>query len=94
MSDAKEEREEAFSCPECRAGVMNLQHMAYYTWLTGELISVPDFPAWVCDVCGLREYDARAIAWLNILLSPNTGRRRKPSQHIPLPQQPRPPIQP
>jgi YgiT-type zinc finger domain-containing protein len=94
MSDANNERDEQFSCPECRAGVMNLQHMTYYTWLSGELISVPDFPAWVCDVCGLREYDSRAIAWLNILLSPNTGRRRKPFQPLPLPQQPHPPLQP
>jgi len=29
----------------------------------------------VCDLCGRREYDPRALTWLNTLLSPQTGRR-------------------
>ena len=62
-------------CPECQAGVMRLQYLTYFTWLKGELITVPNFPAWVCDVCGMREYDSRAVVWLNALLSPDTGRR-------------------
>ncbi len=61
---------------------MRLQFKTYFTWLDDELISVPNFPAWVCDVCGRREYDTRAISWLNMLLSPTAGkpagrRRRK-----------------
>jgi hypothetical protein len=46
------------------------------------LITVPHFPAWVCDVCGKREYDEKAISWLTMLLSPDAGRptqrHRKP----------------
>jgi YgiT-type zinc finger domain-containing protein len=63
-------------CPECQAGVMRLQYLTYFTWLNDELITVPNFPAWVCDVCGKREYDDRAIVWLNTLLNPETGRRK------------------
>jgi len=75
---------ERFTCPECHAGHMQIKHIAYFTWLAGELISVPDFPAWICDVCGRREYDTRAISWLNIMLDPNTGRpRRSPKPKIP-----------
>ena len=62
-------------CPECQAGVMRLQYLTYFTWLNQELITVPNFPAWVCDVCGKREYDERAILWLNTILSPEAGRR-------------------
>ena len=62
-------------CPECHAGVLRLQYLTYFTWLNQELITVPNFPSWVCDVCGRREYDPRAISWLNTLLNPGTGRR-------------------
>ncbi len=65
-------------CPECHAGVLRLEYLTYFTWLNDELITVPNFPSWVCDVCGKREYDTHAITWLNMLLSPNTGRRPRP----------------
>jgi YgiT-type zinc finger domain-containing protein len=65
---------ETFQCHECQAGVMHLQHITYFTWLNEELISVPNFPAWVCDVCGRREYDSRAISWLVTILNPETGK--------------------
>jgi YgiT-type zinc finger domain-containing protein len=65
-------------CSECQTGVMRLRHITYFTWLNEELVTVPNFPAWVCDVCGRREYDARAINWLNTLLDPETGRKMQP----------------
>lgn len=61
-------------CPECQTGVLRLRYLTYFTWLGDELITVPNFPAWVCDVCGRREYDPRAVKWLNTLLNPNAGR--------------------
>lgn len=63
-------------CPECQTGIVHLKYLTYFTWLNEELITVPDFPAWVCDVCGRREYDSRAIARLNTLLNHEAGRRR------------------
>lgn len=62
-------------CRECQAGKMHLQHLTYFTWLNEELITAPNFPAWVCDVCGKREYDSRAVQWLNTLLNPEAGKR-------------------
>jgi YgiT-type zinc finger domain-containing protein len=62
---------------ECQTGILRLRYITYFTWLNDELISVPNFPAWVCDVCGRREYDDRAVSWLNTLLNPDAG--RKPS---------------
>jgi YgiT-type zinc finger domain-containing protein len=53
---------------------MHLQNVTYFTWLADQLITVSDFPAWVCDVCGRREYDPRALNQLSLILSPNAGR--------------------
>ncbi len=67
--------QQAFICPECHAGLLHLEYLTYFTWLNQELITVPNFPSWVCDVCGRREYDSRAVSWLNTLLAPSTGKR-------------------
>jgi YgiT-type zinc finger domain-containing protein len=69
-----DEPQESFQCTECQAGVMRLRYITYFTWLNEELVTVPNFPAWVCDVCGRREYDARAISWLVAILNPETGK--------------------
>jgi YgiT-type zinc finger domain-containing protein len=83
MTDKK--MEEFLSCPECQAGRMHRKAITYMTYIGDELISVPNFPAWVCDVCGRREYDNQALNQLSLLLSPNAGRTpgRKPrlTQH-------------
>lgn len=65
---------ESAPCNECTAGVMHLRFITYFTWLDEELVTVPNFPAWVCDLCGRREYDEKAISWLTMLLDPNAGR--------------------
>ena len=44
-----DEVRESFQCTECQAGVMHLHHITYFTWLDEELVTVPNFPAWVCD---------------------------------------------
>lgn len=67
---------------------MHLRHITYFTWLNEELITVPNFPAWICDVCGKREYDERSIAWLNMLLNPEAG---KPARRLKRTRQPAPP---
>jgi YgiT-type zinc finger domain-containing protein len=60
---------------------MHKTKVAYFTWMGEELISVPDFPAWVCDICGRREYDTQALNQLSLLLNPAIGKKmaRKPT---------------
>ena len=53
---------------------MHLDFITYFTWLGDELITVPNFPAWICDMCGRREYDQKARVWLTALLNPETGK--------------------
>ena len=81
-----EDNTESFPCSECQAGMMHLRHITYFTWLDEELVTVPNFPAWVCDMCGRREYDARAISWLVTILNPETGKTSTPRRR------PRPPL--
>lgn len=87
---------ESIPCNECAAGLMTPRLITYFTWLGGELITVPDFPAWICDMCGRREYDEKSISWLKMLLAPNAGkptRKRKPaprSRPLPSPSRPTP----
>lgn len=73
-----------FPCDECQAGVMRLRFVTYFTWLAEEPIIVPNFPAWICDVCGRREYDEKSLSWLSMLLNPDAG---KPTGRKPLPKQ-------
>jgi YgiT-type zinc finger domain-containing protein len=91
QSEAGETPEYDRVCPECHTGVLRLQYLTYFTWLNDELITVPNFPSWVCDVCGKREYDSHAVNWLNVLLSPTTGRKprsrgKHPPRHLNRPQ--------
>ena len=67
-------QEQNLPCNECQAGQMHRRFLTYFTWLGDELITVPDFPAWVCDVCGRREYDLQALNQLNLLLNSNAGK--------------------
>jgi YgiT-type zinc finger domain-containing protein len=64
---------ESIPCRECQAGMMRLRFITYFTWLDEEVITVQNFPAWVCDVCGRREYDEKTVNWLSTLLNPDTG---------------------
>jgi len=78
MEQAEKSLPTPIPCNECPAGMMHARLITYFTWMGSELITVPHFPAWVCDMCGRREYDEKAISWLKMLLDPNAG---KPVTH-------------
>lgn len=88
MNEAPTENAEisAFQCNRCQAGMMRLSYITYFTWLDNEFVLVPGFPAWICDVCSRREYDARAVNWLTALLSPSAGEttiQSRPKPRVP-----------
>ena len=62
-------------CPSCQVGNYHLKLVTYFAWHGNELITVPDFPGWVCDVCNRIEYDEKAIFQLASLLSSSTDAR-------------------
>ena len=59
---------------------MGIRFVTYFTPLGQELVMVPDFPAWVCDVCGNTIYDFKAVNMISTLLSPTTGHTNKPAR--------------
>jgi len=61
-------------CAACAGGVMHYQKVTLFTWLVDEPVTMPDFPAWVCDLCGERLYDPKMLVRLSMILSPNAGR--------------------
>lgn len=69
------------SCPDCGIGRLRLHRVPYLTVSNEQIVHVPGFPAWICDVCGWRAYDPPSLAELQALL--RFGRRR--------PLRPRPP---
>ena len=81
----KTKKTETYPCKECQAGVIHPQFITYFTWLNDELITVPNFPAWVCDLCGKREYDRHAVSRLTTLLKSSAGNAPKQKKHSPHP---------
>lgn len=65
--------EEKKYCPECQVGLIQRKKSTYYTWIENEIVIVPDFPCWVCDVCGHRDWDQGAVFNLGMILSPAAG---------------------
>ena len=63
-------------CPHCHAGALRRRPVLYAAWhsMSGEsaeqFVFVPNVPAWLCDVCGAKIFDADAMAWLAPLLGP------------------------
>jgi len=77
MKEIEQNFNEYYPCDECHAGNLQPRRLTYFTWIGNQLISVPHFPAWVCDVCGRREYDMKAVMWLEMILDPNAGKPTK-----------------
>jgi YgiT-type zinc finger domain-containing protein len=62
-------------CPSCQVGTYHLKLVTYYAWHGENLITAPDFPSWICDVCGRIEYDEKAVNELRSLLAYSTDAR-------------------
>jgi YgiT-type zinc finger domain-containing protein len=61
------------TCLHCQGGIMHLRSATLMTWLGDDLITVPNFPAWICDLCGHRTFDSQALTQLSLLLNPEAG---------------------
>ena len=68
-------------CYKCQGGRKTLRTVTLMTWLGDDLVTVPDFPAWICDLCGHRTYDTHALAQLSLLLNPDAGTPVQPAFH-------------
>ena len=58
-----------FKCPQCASGMLHPRRVTVWQRVGGHRLTVPNFPAWRCDVCNRLEYDAQAWAGLMIMLA-------------------------
>lgn len=88
------QNQESQPCRRCQGGRKHKSTVTLMTWLGDDLVTVPDFPAWICDLCGHRTYDSHALAELSIILNPEAGTpihpnlgltQKKPPANIPPP---------
>ncbi len=74
------EPQPTFVCPHCQMGTLHPRAVIFAHWFEGQFIIIPNFPGWVCDICGAREYDAAAIERLEMSLGPEADFRREASR--------------
>jgi YgiT-type zinc finger domain-containing protein len=55
---------------------MDQGRVSYLNWINGMLIVIPDFPAWICDICGSYEYETSALIELQAMLRLDQSQRR------------------
>jgi YgiT-type zinc finger domain-containing protein len=63
-------------CPHCQTGIFQPRLVTFAQWFEGQFITIPHFPAWLCDVCGTCEYDTLALEQLAMLLGSEASLRR------------------
>lgn len=57
------------SCEFCRIGHYEDVVSPYIQWINGQIMVIPNAPAYSCDICGYMEYDFRFMQKLNHLLA-------------------------
>jgi YgiT-type zinc finger domain-containing protein len=69
-----------YICQHCLAGTLRLQQVVFAHWYGGQFITIPNFPGWVCDVCGETEYDSVALEQVETILGTELDLRRAAGQ--------------
>jgi hypothetical protein len=59
-------------CPRCQIGQCHPIELTYVRMYHGALFSAPAVPAWLCDICGLQEFDQEVILQLERLMGQGT----------------------
>jgi rubredoxin len=61
-------RRDNLTCPHCRVGRLDLKRANVLHFHGSTLICAPNTPAWQCDVCQYREFDANVLRRIGMLL--------------------------
>lgn len=70
-------------CPRCSFGHLIPSHSTYVRRMGWQVITVPNFALWRCDVCGFTRYDTAALAQVNLLLGPESDEWDDPGEILP-----------
>ncbi len=70
---------QVYVCPECQTGHLKPGHITYAAWLDeDDVMLIPQFSAWICDVCGHIDYDENSARLLEALFNGGPSVRRSP----------------
>ncbi len=61
------QQNDALTCPHCLVGLMKSGKATFTGVLYGMFLSVPDMDAFICDICGAREFSTDALVGLEAL---------------------------
>ncbi|MGB4595671.1 MAG: YgiT-type zinc finger protein [Anaerolineaceae bacterium] len=64
------------TCPRCFVGRIQSVKVVLSRAVNGQMLSVPDFPAWECDVCHAFMYDPKALLELHQVLTDQSSYRQ------------------
>lgn len=56
------------NCEYCHIGHIQSTLVPYLQWLEGQIMVIPNAPAFSCDICGYMEYDGDFVQKLDHLL--------------------------
>lgn len=68
-------------CDQCRIGHLQPIATPYLTLIDGQMMVVPDAPAYHCDMCGSVHYDDHFLIALQQLIDRFTSSRSTPSSY-------------
>lgn len=73
------------ACPRCSIGRIRSVKTVFSREVAGHLLSVPNFPAWECDVCHAFMFDPKALLELHQVLNyePESNRPKPRSRSKP-----------
>ncbi len=72
-----------YLCPDCMVGRLQPRTAPFFAEMHGLPVTVPEFPAWICDVCGWTEYDQLALSELEAMLNIGRPRGRRRRRRLP-----------
>ena len=52
---------DSYACPRCMVGRCHLETTTYVQLYQDQLLSVPDMPVYICDVCHYEEFAIDAV---------------------------------
>lgn len=56
-----ESRTKAYACPRCTVGRCSPQELIFTDMVQGQLLAIPNTPAYVCDICHFVEFASEAV---------------------------------
>ena len=71
-------------CPHCYFGRIRPGKRSFAARTNGKPVMVPDFPAWICDVCGFTIYDPASLLNLQrLLMNPSKSNFQHTAPKVP-----------